>query len=170
MSSIDKRQLYRVLMKGMVLFGLIVLLGVLLRSFISTSEVKSTAELETSSQLTVPLTAPVGKVQLIRWGQQEVGVLRLSEAMQASLNQANTRAPDTQMHNPAYFVYLNKGAGIGCPITLITEVRQSFLRDTCTQASYDLTGRPLNSALNIPALTVPPHYVSQGKITLGAWK
>ncbi|MBK8453716.1 MAG: hypothetical protein WAQ53_05755 [Thiofilum sp.] len=176
MDSAAKRQLYRVLIKSMVMLGIVVLIGVLVRSVMSTPEPETQhASLVLEQKFTVPLNVHSGKVQLIRWGQQEVGVLHLTDTMKASLKLATDKDtepnlnPQTRARHPDYFVYINKGSGVGCPITLVT-TQQALLRDTCTQATYDLAGRPLNATLRLPVLTVPPHYFKEGKITLGAWE
>lgn len=176
MDSTDKRQLYRVLIKSMVMLGIAVLIGVLLRSVMSAPESKNkNPSLVLDQPLTVPLNVHSGKVQLIRWGQQEVGVLHLTDTMKASLKVATDNDtepnlnPQTRARHPDYFVYINKGSGVGCPITLVI-TQQALLRDTCTQATYDLAGRPLNATLRLPVLTVPPHYFKEGKITLGTWE
>jgi Rieske Fe-S protein len=180
MSSTDKRQVYRVTIKVMLLLGAIVLGLVLIRSIWKSAEpVADHINLSTEVPQSYPVTVPSGKVQLIRWGKQEINILHLTPEMQSTLVQPSTQTLNTEPYlnattrsrQPEYFVYVNKGSGVGCPIGFVNDFKRPTLRDTCTQSTYDLAGRPLNATLQVPNLTVPPHHFKQaGQITIGAWE
>lgn len=161
----------------MVILGILMLILVLLRSVWSPSTESKTQATFTEAAQTYPLTIPSGKVQLIRWGQMEVGVLHLTPDMQATrvnVPEAVVESPlnpQTRAREPQYFVYVNKGSGVGCPIGFVNDYKRPVFQDTCTRYQYDLAGRPLDKTLKVAPLTVPPHHFKQaGTITLGTWE
>lgn len=159
MNSQEKRQLYRVVMKYMALFAVLVLFVVLLRSVFF-----RVPEAINIPAVTVKVDVEPMALQLVRWNDQDIAILRLKPEQLASIKDKK------RLQKPDYFVFQSRGSGAGCPINITRVQGQWQLRDICTQIAYDLVGNPLKKQSSVKPLTIPPHHW-QGEETLviGDW-
>lgn len=172
MNSQEKRRLYRVLMKYMALLAVLVLFVVLVRSVFY-----RVPEAITLPTITVNVDVEPMSLQLVRWNDQDIAILRLTTSHQPLLENVTVKGDSeyidkkTRSSQANYFIFQSRGSGAGCPINITRSQGLWQLRDICTQIAYDLSGRPLKKQSSVLALTIPPHYwQDESTLVIGAWK
>lgn len=176
MNTYEKRQLYRVIMKYMALLMILVLFAVMLRSVFY--RIPEAVEVDS---IKVKIDAEPMAIQLVRWNDQDIAVLRMNERLRQQTKTSLLEYTDSATHpslnsvtraqDDEYFIFNSRGSGVGCPIN-ITRVQGLWqLRDICTQITYDLAGRPLKQQSGVKELQVPPHYwQDETTLILGQWQ
>jgi len=165
-TNTDKRLLYRVIVKIMFLIGLLALAFALMSSVLSPPNSK--ALLVETQSIAEPLLVnaaqiPYGQIRNYRWNNRDIGILHLTDEMQAQL--ANKHGIQQR-----HFVFYNNGGDLNCPITIIK--LQSFqLEDVCSHIPYTLAGKLINQQDKRRAkdlMAAPFHYRNEQQIIIGA--
>lgn len=167
MNTHEKRQLYRVMIKLMVLFALLFFIGLLFRGVFHKNPGAVEMPIESFRLAAIP-----GRLQVVRWNGKEVAVLPRTPAMLQRLGNESAGVIHGGAHNETsisdYFVFYNRSSsGAGCPLNLVGTANTQRLTDICSKLDYDLAGQPLQSG--VPALSSPPYRIDteQGKLIIG---
>ena len=90
------------------------------------------------------------KAYFIRQDNKQIVVVRYSDQMQQKLfvhdEVVNTKPPD-------YLVAYAYGTNLGCPLELSDDGQ--LLKESCSQAYYDFSGRPADNKQGFTALRIP---------------
>jgi len=152
--STSKRQVYRVILKTLAFIGICVLAFSLIRTAIlpPTSHTKTLVKpiIVDISQLNA------GEIKTIHWNNQNIAILYRTTAM---LEQSTD-------HNK-YFVFVNQGGDVNCPLTIDTETKR-YLKDICSGYRYDSSGKVLKNNSRVQNLSIPPyHFIDKNQIMIG---
>ncbi len=144
----NPRLLYRVILKFLSLFAIVVFLYVLVNSlFVGNKEDKTTKEKTNVVKLDL---ADMGLNQAKKavWGGQSIIILKILGNGQ-----------------PAYKVFYNHGDSGSCPLFYSAE----GLKDTCSGTLYDQTGKSLikNSGKHLDS---PPYTVNGDSLVIGRFQ
>ncbi len=142
----DKRLIYRVVLKLLFLLLLVVLTLVFFRSLFTKSH--DEIPLQTSlSVVELDVNGMVkGDIRKIQWNGKQVSVLRLE--------------------NNKYFTYINVGDSGNCP--LFKEA--NGFKDICTGTRFDFLGRQKGNEEQGFKLKSPPSYYQDNKLYVGEKK
>lgn len=103
---------------------------------------------ESAQQEIVRIPLPIMRSDnpyLIRYDNKQLVVMLFSSAMQNRLFPGNSNPPQQ-------FVAYAYGTHKGCPLEIVDS---QYLKETCSDASYDFAGKPINPQLGFTALPVP---------------
>jgi hypothetical protein len=152
----DKRLVYRVIVKLMFLSGILALAFVLIGSVVKAPNGK--AEIIADPLRVDVGKIPYGQIYTYRWNNQDVGVLHKTDAMLEQLANTSEAA--------RYFVFYNSGGDVGCPISLSRGNGRFHLQDICSRIAYSLDGKLLKPHVRAKDLTIPPHHWVEDNIMI----
>lgn len=161
-TTVDKRMLYRVIVKVLFLIGLAALLISLLITLFSPPQGKHATIAE---PMNIDVSKiPYGQIHAYRWNNQDIAVLHLTDEML----QQKYASPDLNNHQHRYFVFYHRGGDVACPLTIVHHTKNYELQDICSRIAYDLSGNLLKPHPRAENLMQPPFsWKSTTKITLG---
>ena len=146
MINMDKRLIYRVVLKLMFLLLLAVLTIVLINSLFTQLNVKNNQQASFSIvELDVRGMAR-GDIKKAQWEGKEVNVIRLE--------------------SNELFTYINVGDSGNCP--LFKEV--DGFKDICTGTRFDFAGKQKGNEEHGVELIIPPHFYVNGTLSIGKWE
>ena len=103
-----------------------------------------------SEQVRIPLPPLTqDRAYFVKFDQRQLVVMQYSDQMQRSLFSAGmteTAQP------PQFLVVYALGTNLGCPLQVIED---EYLKESCSNASYDFAGKPLAENADFTALRVP---------------
>ncbi|HHC75128.1 MAG TPA: hypothetical protein ENK78_08645 [Thiothrix sp.] len=163
--TVDKRMLYRVIVKVLFLIGLVALFISLLLTLFSPPNGKHAT---ISEPITIDVsTIPYGQIRAYRWNNQDIAVLHLTDEML----QQKYASPDLSNPQHRYFVFYHRGGDVACPLTLVHHAHRAKnyeLQDICSHIAYDLSGSLLKPHSRAKPLTQPPFsWASASKVIIG---
>jgi len=170
---VDKRLIYRVVLKILLSVALLVLLVVFVKSlFIGANETQKSQEV-TSVLVSLDLEGMrKGEIRKIRLDGKEVAVLKRKGNPKFRPTKYLPKIPHPSLNGwlrsitQDYFVYYNYGDSGNCP--LFNE--GDGFKDTCTSMRFDTSGREKDKGLQGYRLEIPPHYFQDDKLFIGAWQ
>ena len=169
MNTYEKRQLYRVVIKLMLLFAVLLFIGLFIRGVFHKNP--GAVEMPVES---FRLDAIPDRLQVVRWNGQEIAILPRTPAILQRLGStrenASTAALDADDSQTIidYFVFYNRSSsGAGYPLNVVGTAASQRLTDICSKLDYDLAGKAMK--IGIPDLSSPPHRVdaAQGLLIIG---
>lgn len=167
MNTYEKRQLYRVMIKLMLLFAVLLFIGLFIRGVFHKNPGAVAMPVESFRLDAIP-----ERLQVVRWNGQEVAILPRTPAMLQRLSDSGKGADDRPVNSAVeisdYYVFYNRSSsGAGCPLNLVGTAESQRLTDICSKLDYDLAGKAMK--VGIPDLSSPPYRVdaAQGKLILG---
>jgi ubiquinol-cytochrome c reductase iron-sulfur subunit len=178
------RLLLKISVKVMISLGLLFLVYVFYGYLFGTETDKYPESMSFSLDDLLP-----GEVYSWDWGGHRLLVLRRDTQMKLALQQANpnlldkdsshsrqpeiARNPARSLH-PDYFIALDYGTDLGCPLELVTADITAPVspwwggfRDQCRGSWYDLAGRIYKEQKASRNLEIPPHSIKGGMLKLG---
>lgn len=157
--TMDRRLLYRVIVKLMFLFGILALVFVFIGSVFKPPNGK--AEIIADPLRVNVGKIPYGQIYTYRWNNQDVGVLHKTDEM---LKQQKIENKDVDR----YFVFYNTGGDVGCPVSLARKAGRFQLQDICSRIAYSLEGALLKPYARAKDLAFPPHHwIDEKTLILG---
>jgi len=167
----DKRLIYRVVLKILFSVALLVLLIVLVKSLFTASN--ETKKRENIALVSFDLKGMLeGDVRKTRWDGKEIAVLKRKGGRNLYHTKYLAKIPHESLNSglrsltKEYFVYFNYGDSGNCPLFK----EPDGFKDTCTGTRFDTSGREKDKGMQGSRLEIPPHYFQDDKLFLGAWK
>jgi len=162
----DKRLIYRVILKLLFALAVVVLFVVLVQSLFTTPETSNSSK---NVRVIVSLNIAdmkEGEIRKTHWQGKEVAVLK-RKRQPAQFNQVSNakNTPSTAIHNKNYFVYINQGDSGNCPLFYM----DSVFKDICTSKKFDNRGRELDNPVHGYRLKTPPYQLENNTLTIGSW-
>jgi len=173
----NRRLVFSVIIKLLILSGIILLLVVLVNSLFTGNSSGENQKASTSNEIqTVSLDTNdmfKGQIRKIRWNNREVGVL-LRQFPERLLNNANvveenlddTIEANSRSKKQEYFVYFNLGDSNNCPLFYSA----GEFKDVCSSNKFDEIGRMLKGGPSSFRLKIPPHYYTKTGVVIGKWQ
>ncbi len=177
----DKRLLYRVIIKLLFLVVIAILGVVFINSLftgVNTKNGSTQADNPTGPIIVVDLARlEKGKALSVRWKGKEVSILRRKKSLPLHNAKYVAKIPHTSLNSglrsltPDYFVYMNHGDSNNCPLF----VEADGLKDVCTSTKFDTTGRAKGNEQQGFHLKIPPHHFNlfsdnPSTVTIGTWE
>jgi len=168
----DKRLIYRVVLKFLFFVAFAILAVVLVRSLFTASD-----KIESAQKIEVPIVTldlsgmAKGDVRKIRWQGKEIGVLKRKGHHVLRHTKYVAKIPHQSLNSALrsltkeYFIYYNRGDSGNCPLFKETD----GFKDICTSTRFDTTGREKEKGLQGQRLKIPPHRIEGDKLLIGAW-
>jgi hypothetical protein len=154
----SKKQVYRVIVKLLSFLGLSLLAFFIIRSALLPPLPQMMQEsIATKVDLSNLLQ---GQIRIAQWNHQNIAILHRPKIMQKTLS------GDVTTTNKSYFVFINKGGDLNCPLVL--DHNQIHLKDSCSGYLYDAKGKLLKLNPRIKDLIIPPyHFINQNHLIIG---
>ena len=141
----DKRLIYRVVIKLLFLLALGALMIVFISSLFTQSNDENNKRVSSSIVELDIIGLVKGDIRKVQWDGKEVNVIRLE---------------DNKL-----FTYINTGDSGNCPLFKET----SGFKDICTGTRFDFSGRQKGNGEHGFKLTIPPNYYENGILFIGKW-
>ena len=101
-----------------------------------------------AESIRVPLPAlQTDQVYFVKFDNRQLVLMRYSSILQQALFPL-----ESVTDAPQYLVAYALGTYLGCPLEVVDE---QYLKESCSSASYDFAGKPLDNNQNFTALAVP---------------
>jgi len=139
----DKRLLYRVVLKLLFLLSMGVLSIVFINSLFTHSDIKTNQKISPQIIELDISGMREGEIRKAQWQGKEINILRLE--------------------NNQYFTYVNVGDSGNCP--LFKEI--NGLKDICTGTRFDFSGKQKDSKNQGFELSIPPNYINKNTLFIG---
>lgn len=178
----NRRLLFAVIIKLLVISGLLLLVVVLFNSlFVKTSTVPNNSNDELPLAELEIAEMRKGEIRKIRWNNKEVAILlrqfpeRLSQKLiKQSTEEIEVAKEDihpsikSQIRSKKleYFVFFNTGDSRNCPLYH----SGGEFKDVCSSNRFDEMGRDLNAKQQGHMIEIPPHYFKQNVVVFGKWQ
>ncbi|MEH6456276.1 MAG: hypothetical protein V7749_08130 [Cocleimonas sp.] len=175
----NRRLLFTVIIKLLVISGLLLLVVVLFNSlFVKTvsvprnlNDVLPLVELEIAEMRK-------GEIRKTRWNNKEVAILlrQFPERLTQELTQQSTESTKEDIHPSIkqqirskkieYFVFFNTGDSRNCPLYH----SGGEFKDVCSSNRFNEMGRDLNVKQQGHMIEIPPHYFKHNVVVFGKWQ
>ncbi len=146
--STHKKQVYRIILKSLAFIGLSALAFSLLRTALLSPAPTNHKKASTKPIIVDISQLSAGEIKTVHWNNQHIAILHRTVAM---LEQV-----DIHNRNNKYFVFINQGGDVNCPLTTDTKTKH-YLKDICSGYLYDSSGKVLKSNARVRNLSIPPH-------------
>lgn len=162
----NQRLIYRVILKVLTSFALMILIWVFVSSLFTQSgkNVKNGAN---ESVVEFDLSAmKKGEIRKLRFGNKDVSVLYREKPINHETLES-LQQPNMILHpeDNNYFIYYNHGDSGNCPLFY----SKKGLKDVCSGTVFDTVGRDIRNENHGYKLIVPAHYYSGNRLFLGKW-
>ena len=168
--SLNKRQLYSLLLKLLALFGVVIVMSVMINSLWGTNGIGG-AVTEKKQKVTSVVQVSLkdlkqGNIQRVNFNGQSVSVLyRADNDLEGAADSHGELNGEWRSIKREYFVFINEAGPTRCPLHLSADAKE--LKDICSGVVYDNTGRSRGSH---QLLIIPPHYFDDDELFIGSWK
>ena len=172
LASLNKRQLYSLLLKLLTLFGIVILMSVMINSLWGLKEVgDEAADVKKTASATVMEVVlddmRQGSIKRVLFQGQDIAVLYRSDDVAKEQVETHELNEAWRSIKAKYFIFINAAGPTRCPLHLSADA--TVLKDICSGVTYDTTGR--NKRGGVERLIIPPHYYDEkGALFLGAWQ